>query len=397
MFIVWGRYHFFKRNRRQFISRCVSCQRVAAQDSFDTIAWAHLYFIPLLPMGRKRILAKCTSCAMFTQTSLTIWQAERSAALYAVEQRYGREPAQLDYALEALELLGRFGEDDKADAVATHLERTFLEEANVRARLADWHTKRNRLNKASELIAPSSTDANHDDTERTLAAAALVARNYPLAKQHMLAIKELDTKQDFFLLANLAQALSETGQEQDAYKVCVLLFTKLPDSASRHSLLVTLTRKLETKLRIATSVLPKTVNSRKDYWIGAAIVAAFALVIGVVNEGLRARQTLFVTNPTQSPAIIRVAEEIFTLPPASMAQTTLAEGQHRVIVRLDNGQSYDTQIEISNDFSQRLGQKSVFVFNAFGADAFMQEVIVYQRQSEKASDTPGPYMQGLRI
>ena len=57
-----GTHYYGKSNRSVRTAACHSCHRVANLESYDTRLWFVVIFIPIIPLGRKRIIDQCPRC-----------------------------------------------------------------------------------------------------------------------------------------------------------------------------------------------------------------------------------------------------------------------------------------------------------------------------------------------
>lgn len=54
-----GTHYYGRKNRAARISVCRACGRQGMLESYDTRLWFVIVFIPIIPLGRKRIIDQC--------------------------------------------------------------------------------------------------------------------------------------------------------------------------------------------------------------------------------------------------------------------------------------------------------------------------------------------------
>lgn len=71
MIIIWGSRPYFRKNKAHQKGFCPHCGRYATFNSFDAITFFYLYYIPLIPMSkRKRFHKMCNHCSMTQQIDI---------------------------------------------------------------------------------------------------------------------------------------------------------------------------------------------------------------------------------------------------------------------------------------------------------------------------------------
>ncbi len=66
-----GTWYYGKRNIHRFRAGCEFCNRVGDLESYDTTLYFVVVFIPVIPIGKKRILS--IHYAARSDTSLKVW------------------------------------------------------------------------------------------------------------------------------------------------------------------------------------------------------------------------------------------------------------------------------------------------------------------------------------
>ena len=79
-----GTHYYGRKNRNVRHGVCRSCGAEGPLESYDTRLWFVVVFIPVIPLGRKRIIDQCSRCSRHWAASQDQW--ERSE-----ERRVGKE------------------------------------------------------------------------------------------------------------------------------------------------------------------------------------------------------------------------------------------------------------------------------------------------------------------
>ena len=70
-----GTSYLGKSNVLSRTGECEACRRGAHLTSYDTRLWFTFFFIPVIPLGKKRILDYCASCTTHRAVPLAEWAA----------------------------------------------------------------------------------------------------------------------------------------------------------------------------------------------------------------------------------------------------------------------------------------------------------------------------------
>src|SRR5687768_9999755 len=95
-----GTHYYGKRNVTVRTAACAACHHVGQLESYDTRLWFVIFFIPILPLGRKRIIDDCPSCRRHFVASADTYEQARQLQTSGALERYQREPSP-DAALAA--------------------------------------------------------------------------------------------------------------------------------------------------------------------------------------------------------------------------------------------------------------------------------------------------------
>ncbi|HPF40310.1 MAG TPA: hypothetical protein P5081_15190 [Phycisphaerae bacterium] len=75
MFIVWGWGFCFAHRKIHIVGTCAKCNRNGALACYEAIHFFKLYWIPIIPLGRKRVLRACPHCRHCAMISLAKYRS----------------------------------------------------------------------------------------------------------------------------------------------------------------------------------------------------------------------------------------------------------------------------------------------------------------------------------
>ena len=120
-----GTWYYGRRNLVVRQGRCGSCGAETRLSSYDTTLFLVVVFIPVIPLGRKRILDDCPSCRKHRYLSLKEWSELKEKALAETADRSRAAPEDLDLAVAAVQAFLEFEEPERFRAFAEEHRRGF--------------------------------------------------------------------------------------------------------------------------------------------------------------------------------------------------------------------------------------------------------------------------------
>jgi tetratricopeptide (TPR) repeat protein len=155
-----------KSNVETFFGVCESCHREVQLSNYETKLWFTVFFIPLIPLGKKQIFNYCPSCTRHGAMPLDQWQGIKQNAVE--EQRaawnQSNDPAA---AIQLLETYAAFRQFDEARDLAGVMANRFANVANVQLALGqffatiDQNEESERFFRKAHELEPGSQHARH--------------------------------------------------------------------------------------------------------------------------------------------------------------------------------------------------------------------------------------------
>src|SRR5438552_1174172 len=96
-----GTWYYGKKNVQQYQGECSICHRVTTLTSYDTGLYVVVAFIPVIPLGRKRIVEQCAACRRHRVMPLKDWRLAEQRGQDAINA-YRKSPTDPQAAEEAL-------------------------------------------------------------------------------------------------------------------------------------------------------------------------------------------------------------------------------------------------------------------------------------------------------
>ncbi|HVR87126.1 MAG TPA: hypothetical protein VMU54_22565 [Planctomycetota bacterium] len=140
-----GTHYYGKANLLERPGSCEFCGQPATIQSYDTRYWFVILFIPIIPLGRKRIIDQCGRCRRHRAAKLADWLQVRAKAMEEGMRKVVDQPGALEPLAELHRTCLVFGEWEKADQLGARMEQEFPENPKAHLHLAQAHAYRGRV------------------------------------------------------------------------------------------------------------------------------------------------------------------------------------------------------------------------------------------------------------
>lgn len=390
-----GTWYWGKRNILARDAVCESCGAYRLLRSYDTTLYFVVLYIPLVPLGRKRVLDECPACTRHRAVPLRKWEAQKEHALTAALESWQADKNSADKAKKAMEVALGFQDAEAFDAVAAAAGQQFARDPGVQMFLGDAQDHLGRPEAAEASYRAAVAAAPGDDAARYALAAFLLRRVRPADAQPLLADILPQRKRDRApLLILLAQAYQAVGAHDAAGQLVDELGTAFPDLLSdphfeqvRKAALKYrgTTKKLAVAAlsaaggkRAATGALRESFFQRHGakLLVGTILlVAAGWYVLAAVQLGHHSVQLV---NGTAAPYTVELGGRKWSVPAVGAAVARLDEGTYDVRVT-DRPGIEPARVAIRTNFWKRPLNKRTFVINPDRTALVYAETVEYSQ------------------
>ena len=372
-----GTNYVGKANLERNYGVCEQCHHNGELLTYDTRLWFVVLFIPVIPLGRKKILDYCPKCTAHRILSLDEWQKAGDKALEEVKQEFSQKPNDPDIAIKYHSTLDCWNKHEEAAELAEKLNSKFKQNFDVQMYLGAWYERKGKT-KAADTFFEQALNIEPDNPEAKRAVAMGHIENGDIEKaEDLLAhMKEKGEHQDITLLFMLADAYQKKNLHDKALEIFEIICRDFPETARKDKAFRKAVKRSEKMHGGMKSILPPPPFN----WAKAiipAVVLILAIIIFQTNAYITGHRTLYVVNglpvntsiqfPGQSPVKLR---------PNSKRSITVAEGKLKVIVKTPSG-SNTTEINVQDNIWDRFFGDTVFVFNIDGGAIIMKADCVY--------------------
>jgi len=387
----FGTWYYGKRNVHVHAAGCEFCSRYEKLKSYDTTLYFTALYIPLIPLGSKRIIDECPVCRKHRVAKLADWNQQRAEAIEKAVRTYNENSGDVE-AAKTLIGMSVFFEDETIFLVESEkIEARHGNNAQVMASLARAYSFFNYNDAAvatqERLIALEDTPAT-----RYFAALLYLHTDQPAnAAGHLSHNLEAHQQCDPMLLEMTVRGLQSQGMHPEAIALIEQAYAAAPATQELKPIAKLLKQSQKLSLsgkRVGRSPVPKTeptagVNRGWNLakYIGPGIVALLILTMCLVSWNLENNPKVYLVNGLDRDYSVSIAGHKYRIRAGDAVRISVAEGDVTATMTGDNPPPIDPQTcHISTSFFTRLFQKDVFAINPDRA-----AVLVYQHIRYSAS------------
>lgn len=396
-----GTWYWGKTNVNICHGQCEHCQYVGELRSYDTTNFFVVLYIPLIPLGRKRVIEECPSCRMHRAVGLKQWEASKTEAVTAALEGCQKEPENPEVAESAIKTAILFQDETAFNKVANGLSAQMKRNAGVLTLLGDGLEYFSNTEKAEKVYRASLALESNADISESLAINLLRQSRPDEAHsfvQHILDDKRSE-KTDILLL--LAAGYQNQGLHEKAISLlgdCAKAFPELENNADYVRLCRLSEKHKSTGKRVTLPgmTFKDTSPAKQKTWRAAAprLVTPILLLVALtaylfVGYSKGQSRDIYVVNGLSTPYEFDINGIRGTVAPKGRVSIEVPEGEISVKVITSGLSIPDQSCQIKTDFFTRPFRDYVFIINPDRA------AILYWEETEYAafhnSDETSPY------
>lgn len=387
-----GTHYYGKRNPSTRRDYCRSCNRLGDLKSYDTRLWFVIFFIPVIPIGRKRIIDECPACSRHYAANLQQWEIDSQVKTSGAIETFRNQPTPAS-ALEAHGMLLAFSKREEARTFREEVLQLFGDREDLLLGFAEQLDQLNSIEEATPYYERQlKLDANSPQARIGMAFRKINANNLDEARSLLKFLMHPGTSKLYNLgvLETLADCYQKSGNHDEALKIYQFLLQEVPAVGQIHSFRKKIVTS-EKKSTGATSILPtsdlkwwqvfvpshKGFSSAARFWAYTGVVTALVMVSALArNEYIRRHRTLYVVNNLSQNVSLFVGDK-GPIQLGPLTHVTLAEGKHRIKTNLPHLK--EDEIEVQSGYFERWWSKPAWVYNVAGAGAYAHINLVYSK------------------
>lgn len=391
-----GTTYYGKKNVEKYEGVCERCGRKGTLKSYEATYWFVFIFIPIIPLGKKKILDYCGYCTGHRAIPLDEWNRIKTQAISESREKMETNPDDPETSIKMHANLMTFGKHEEAKELAGKMGKKFPDNLEVQLYLGEYYEHEGDVEEADKYFEGALKAAPDDPAARRAVAIACIEKDDLSRASDLLSFMRYKTPdQDPWVLFSLAAAYQKKQRHSEALSYFEIIARDFPDIASTNKDFRKAVQESEKKLGQSQTILPGRQFLAAKKWKRAAILV-FALValFFIASWYLSSHQPLHVVNQLPADATVTVpGHDPLVISPGERKIVKVPEGQYEVNIQVENYPSQPVRVDISNEWYERFFSNKLFILNVARAAVIMWEETTYS-ESPQPND---PYKYRLYV
>lgn len=385
-----GTWYYGKKNEHNRQGVCEFCGKPTQLKSYDTTKFFVFAFIPIIPLGEKRVIDECSCCRKHRVVSLKEWEKSLKQTLDSLYDKWIQEPNNVSAATELFKSIAYFRDVERLNCVARDVRMRCADNAQVLNALGLVYSFLNMFVEAEEFFNLSLSLKKDRDVEVNLAEALMKNLQPDKARPYLAYIIQENIKDKIYYINLLIESYQYIGDHRSALEVIEECEKAFPELVSKKPLRIyrkKSQRNYNKSRRIKGSFIPAGSGVNREFKISFIlpklifpILIVFALVTYFISSFLTglSREVYFV-NGLNKPYNIEVNGKKVNLRSMSNKPVKVREGTIKVdILDLDLEPSEkNLTVDINTSFWTRPLNDQIYIINPDKAAVFLWEKTQY--------------------
>jgi tetratricopeptide (TPR) repeat protein len=394
-----GTWYYGKRRIHRLKGTCGFCKAVGELTSYDTTLYFVFFFVPLIPLARKRVLSQCPSCQKHQVLPLKKWEAAKAKDMAQLLERLVQNPDDRDTVISGLRMALAYQDEVFFNRLASSLTPGDLEDPAVQAQLGAGYSYFSRWEEAETSYRASLAAQDQPEVRQQLALVLLKRKRPAEAAPLLLPILDAKNKEQAGMIYLLVEAYQAEGMHAEALDLIDrrdAAFPELADLSEHKKQRKTSERYLNSGKKIPSAFLRESARAgyREGSWTAAiprliGPLLVLALVAWYLGAAIWIGQARRVYLANGAPRAYRIAcnGRELTLPPGAALPVEVPEGEVAIEFR-DAGLGLEpVRCRVETPFFSRPFRGRTFVINPDRLAFVVREHAEYA-EFPRAAETP---------
>ena len=366
---------------------CPHCGKASVLSSYDTRLCVVVLFIPIVPLGKKRVLDQCGRCSRHHVMALEDYHQARDRTLEDLGQASVANPGDAEAAVAYNSALFDFHQAERGLAHLDEIAARFAGDVDVQLYAGAVHEREGRGEEATRFFDRAFEIDPRNPGARRARAMTLIETGRLHDARSLLDTTDADHR-DPTVVFLLAQAYHREPDPHTALAIYRQLLAEHPALARRKEVRKAVSA-AERDARVGASILPPRVLPWKTVSTVAMVVAVVLTVVWGYDAYLRRHHPLFVVNGYPGKVEVRLDGEPMVFPGQSRRELKLSEGAHRAEIL--SPWREDVDFELRRAWGDRVSGGPTAVLNLGGLAVLIVEEVVYSDRHVEVEPVYRPF------
>lgn len=382
-----GTTYYGKKNVDEHIGVCESCNQRAVLLDYDTRHWFVILFIPIIPLGRKRIINYCSVCSRHRSVSLHEWEEGTQAAMQEGMEALRSNPDSQEAMVQAHATFAQTGKREEALKLATLMREKFPDDVDIHLYLVGWYESVGMNEDVDACLEHAyEVDPENPFASRGMALVYLDHNQPDKARELLEKYKPGSEYYDAAAYVQLANSYQSQGDHESAAEIHKMILEANPEVGKSKEFRSSV-RKTSQALGTPIPEMETPPIYKHPFVKIAAIflLAFFAFCCWTLY--LAGHRKVYVVNGLNSTIKVQFDDRTqLEVLPLSQVTTTLPEGVHEVeLLSPQNAKTQKYHFSLTGEFVTRPFDKTVTVLDPSRSAVV---ALVYDYYAEDPENNP---------
>ena len=360
-----GTRYYGKKNVHARDDDCEHCGVYNELKSFDTTIYFVVLFIPLVPLGKKRIVDLCSSCKRHYAIDLKDWEQQRKDSIQEVAAAFESDRHSVDKALELLKTTASFIDKDSFLRYAADIENAVSGDPDGLG-LIGWAYEYFDEPARAEETYRKALLVKDDETLRASLGILLLRDGRPREAKDFL-------RHDVGTLYYLVEGFQAEGSHLEAKRVLdemIGVFPELGEDALFEKYQKRVQKRLGGDKRVVSELLSRGGGGLKSDTSGssaslvsAAVIIAVLLGVGFTVFNRTQRADIYLVSGLERPYAVTIGDTSHQLAPGAPVRVTIPRRDGITARVVEDGWTETIEIPLPTAFSASLFDGRTYVLN----------------------------------
>jgi tetratricopeptide (TPR) repeat protein len=370
-----GTWYYGKNRVHRIPMTCPNCGAYSDLESYDTTKYVVLFFVPLIPLSKWRVVEKCPVCTQHRAIKLKDWEEAKQKDSAAVTEELRKDPQNPETVQKVIGVATGYQDENLFLQVAEKLARPMTHHADVQATLGAAYAYFGRRDQAEQAYKASLAVKDDPQVSEQLALQLLRQGRPQEAETYLQHALTSEAPEQAGFVHLLGEGYLADGQIDRGLELLDKASAMEPTirADKEHQKL----RKKAEKARGSAKPIPSPlltppkkaayeeggVGGNVAAWIGPLIAAAaLAFYLSLAWSYGNARE-VHVVNGLDVPYSATIAGQTIELQPGSRRTIEVPEGTLHISATAGDKQVADTEVELHTSFFARPFLSRTFIVN----------------------------------
>lgn len=390
-----GTWYYGKGNLFSYTDFCPHCNRHVKLSSYDTREWFVIVFIPIIPLGRKRIMDACPICTKHRQLPLKKYLQAKSETYAKAEQALRDKPNDPDIAGQLLQAYAAYQDMPRFDSEAPQFLQHFPDNHKLLNTVGMIHFQYGRMEEARDYLEQSLLLCDDDDIRLVLGMICARLSDSDAAALYFQFILDKSLRDKAGALFALVDAYQAQGRHREAL-TCLDQMVRLDPDMERNKEFkkskklseknLASGKPLKSKQLISPQKVKTPVSGKKAWGIAAMVCLAIGLFVSGISFFMSLRANVYLVNGLNRSYEVTLAGKTFRLPESGFQKIAVPEGTLALTVADADLHIQPSSLSLHSPFWKRPFLDRVYIINPDAIALVEWNKVYYHENTNKAPD-----------